>query len=209
MAAPVQCCEAGYAKIRLLQSEPPSDERTHTDHDLLERIKASDPAALGELYDRHSRLVFGVVMRILRSRDEAEEVLQDTFVQAWKRGSTYQPGLGSPAGWLIGIARNRAIDRLRARAVRSAAHDSAAAEPAFTPAEHGPASGREGRLDIRRALGALPPEERDLIEQAYFEGFTHTELAARHGIPLGTVKTRIRRSVQALRGYLEGRFVEQ
>jgi RNA polymerase sigma-70 factor, ECF subfamily len=173
----------------------------------MERIAASNPAALAELYDRHGGLVFGVLMRVLRNRDEAEEVLQDTFVQAWKRGSTYQPGLGSPTGWLIAIARNRAIDRLRAGAVRGAAHDSAAAE-SVTPDLRRPPSLGEQHIDVRRALAALPLDERDLIEQAYFQGFTHSELAERHGIPLGTIKTRIRRGVQTLREYLKGRYIE-
>jgi RNA polymerase sigma-70 factor (ECF subfamily) len=173
----------------------------------MERIKASDPAALADLYDRHNGLVFGVVLRMLRNRDEAEEVLQDTFVQAWKHGNTYQPGLGSPAGWLVGIARNRAIDRLRAGAVRAAARDSVSADSGASALE-GSARRGEQHIDIARALAALPFDERNLIEQAYFQGFTHSELAERHGIPLGTIKTRIRRGVQTLREYLKGRYIE-
>ncbi|MGH9309725.1 MAG: sigma factor-like helix-turn-helix DNA-binding protein, partial [Vicinamibacterales bacterium] len=95
----------------------------------------------------------------------------------------------------------------RAGAVRAAAHDSAAAEPG-APALQGPGPRGEQHIDIRRGLAALPPDERDLIEQAYFQGFTHSELAERHGIPLGTIKTRIRRGVQTLREYLKGRYIE-
>lgn len=207
MAASVLEWPAEYARIRALRSQSPPGPQTSTDVELMERIKASDPAALAELYDRHNGLVFGVVLRMLRNRDEAEEVLQDTFVQAWRRGGTYQRDLGSPAGWLVGIARNRAIDRLRAGAVRFAAHESAAAESGAADLQ-GPAPRGEQHIDIRRALAALPLDERNLIEQAYFQGFTHSELAERHGIPLGTIKTRIRRGVQTLREHLKGRYIE-
>jgi RNA polymerase sigma-70 factor, ECF subfamily len=174
---------------------------------LLDRITARDPSALAELYDRHSRLLFGVLLRILRSRDEAEEVLQDVFVQAWTKSATYHPSLGTAPGWLVGIARNRAIDRLRANGRRpTAVGDESAVSPLETPELE--ASRGERQVEIRRALDALPLDQRVLIEDAYFLGFTHSELAERHGLPLGTVKTRIRAAMQALRGYLEGRYVE-
>src|SRR6185295_8783014 len=95
-----------------------SSDEARVDHALFARVVARDQSALGELYDRHSRLLFGLILRILRDQGEAEEVLQDVFVQAWARADTFNIALGSPAGWLVGIARNRAIDRLRANAVR-------------------------------------------------------------------------------------------
>jgi RNA polymerase sigma-70 factor (ECF subfamily) len=182
-----------------------SAEATRADVALLARIGARDPDALGELYDRHSRVIFGLALRILRNRDEAEEVLQEVFIQAWTRAATYQVNLGAPVGWLIGIARNRAIDRLRARARRSDVIEAAA--PADATADLAAAGAQQ--LDVRRALALLPPDQRDLIEQAYFLGFTHSELANRLGLPLGTVKTHIRNGMLALRGYLEGRYIER
>jgi RNA polymerase sigma-70 factor (ECF subfamily) len=107
----------------------------------------------------------------------------------------------------VGIARNRAIDRLRANAVRPAALDRPADAAPADPA--GPGWPGDEQIDIRRALGLLPADQRELIEEAYFLGLTHSELAARHGLPLGTVKTRIRAGMQGLRAYLEGRFIEQ
>jgi RNA polymerase sigma-70 factor, ECF subfamily len=175
-----------------------------TDVALLNRIVARDPTALAELYDRYSRMLFGLVLRILKNRDEAEEIMQDAFVQAWMRATTYRAEIASPAGWLVGIARNRAIDRLRANAVRSNARDTAS--HASTGSSEAPASGAD-QLDVRRALDLLPEDQRDLVESAYFLGLTHVELAARHGLPLGTVKTRIRRAMHTLRDYLEGKVV--
>ena len=93
-------------------------EETRADVALIDRVVARDPAAIAELYDRHSRLLFGLVLRIVKERGEAEDVLQDVFLSAWTRAGTYKPALGSPVAWLVGIARNRAIDRLRANGVR-------------------------------------------------------------------------------------------
>ncbi len=174
---------------------------------LLKRVAARDQRALGELYDRYSRLLFGLILRIVRARGDAEEVLQEVFVQAWTRADSYDPVLGSPGGWLIGIARNRAIDRLRANAVRSRTAEQAPLPPAVdTPEAHASQSERE--RDVRRALLELPREQRDLIELSYFDGFTQSELASRLGLPLGTVKTRIRTGLQTLRGLLQRGLIE-
>ena len=169
---------------------------------------ARDANALGELYDQHSRLLFGLILRILKDRSDAEEVLQEVFVQAWTRAGTYNLGLGSPLGWLLGIARNRAIDRLRRKTVHLRAVE-AAVEP-FAPEDpERLAALEERRRCVQEALDALPADQRELIEQAYFLGLTHAELAARHNLPLGTVKTRIRAGMMSLRGHLEPRWMEQ
>src|SRR5215472_19123420 len=152
----------------------PADIRT--DLALIARIVAHDQNALGELYDRHSRLLFGLILRIVRERGDAEEVLQEVFVQAWARADSYNAGLGSPVGWLIGIARNRAVDRLRSNAVRARAENQAMpAPPVETPEAQ--TSFNELRREVTGALASLPADQRELIEQAYFEGLTHSELA--------------------------------
>jgi RNA polymerase sigma-70 factor (ECF subfamily) len=174
----------------------------------LQRVAARDSSALAELYDEHSRLLFGLILRILKDRGEAEEVLQEVFVQAWTRASTYNLQLGSPVGWLVGIARNRAIDRLRANSVRVRTLE-AVPEPAPVETPERSAAVGEKRRDVQRALDALPAEQRELIELAYFLGFTQSELAARFSLPLGTVKTRIRTGMITLRGQLEARLMGQ
>lgn len=188
-----------------------------SDPDLLRCIVRRDESALALLYDRHSRVVYSVAIRMLRSASDAEEVLQETFVRVWSRADTYEATLGSPAGWLTRIARNRAIDRIRARKVRQnvdampaldAAPDDArtgfgaAGEPAtaVTPEALLQEAATAGM--VRGALGRLPEPQRALIEAAFFEGFTHSELSERFGVPLGTVKARIRTGLLALRSQL-------
>jgi RNA polymerase sigma-70 factor (ECF subfamily) len=172
------------------------------DVSLLDRVVARDAEALGELYDRHSRLMFGLILRILRNRDEAEEVLQDVFVQVWNRAESYKAELGAPLQWLVRVARNRAIDRLRANSVRLR---TAELTPLPSPVQ-GPedrAAQSEQQRVIARALEALRAEERQLLEHAYFLGLTQSELAERFNLPLGTVKTRIRTALSTLRRALQ------
>jgi RNA polymerase sigma-70 factor, ECF subfamily len=178
---------------------------------LFQRIVARDTAALADLYDRHSRLLFGLILRIVRDRAEAEEILQEVFVRVWTRAELYDPRLGGPTPWLVRLARNCAIDRLRARRVREAVNGPAFDEsmpepPASDAAIRTPEAlvvEDERRGKVIDALASLPPEQRRLIEAAFFEGYTHSELAQRFGLPLGTVKTRIRAGMIALRQKLE------
>jgi RNA polymerase sigma-70 factor (ECF subfamily) len=174
---------------------------------LIGRIVARDAQAVGELYDRHNRLLFGLILRILRDRSESEEVLQEVFLQVWNRSETYNVALGSPVGWLVRIARNRAIDRLRANAVRLRAIDAAPPPEDSASPEASAALGEQQRA-VARALAALPIDQRTLIEQAYFLGLTQSELAERMRIPLGTVKTRIRSGMLALREHLSQMLTE-
>jgi RNA polymerase sigma-70 factor, ECF subfamily len=179
---------------------------------ILQRIATGDQAALAELYDRHRRLAYTLIMRILGSPSDAEEVLQETFVRVWTRADSYDAVLGSPAAWLTRIARNRAIDRLRARRVRgnvdvdlarTGAAASASWEPVTLDTPETVLHGRTTAGAVRTALASLTPEQRTLIEAAFFEGYTHSELATRFGVPLGTVKTRIRTGLATMRDRLE------
>ena len=180
-------------------------EDSRGDIALIERIVARDQQAISDLYDRHCRLLFGLILRIIRDRSEAEEILQEVFVLVWTRSETYNVSLGPPAAWLVRIARNRAIDRLRANAVRLRAVESAPEpEPVINPETS--ASVSEQQRAVARALESLPPDQRVLIEQAYFLGLTQSELAERFKLPLGTVKTRIRTGMLALRVQLSQVF---
>jgi RNA polymerase sigma-70 factor (ECF subfamily) len=179
-------------------------ESTTTDVALLSRIAGGEAVAVGELYDRHHRLLFSLILRILRDRGEAEDVLQEVFVRVWNRAESYSPALGTPSAWLARIARNRAIDRLRSRQVRATLSDPLeAAPPAMDPTPaadpEGQAAAGELRRTVESALATLPPEQRTLIDAAYFEGYTQSELAERFRLPLGTVKTRVRTAMQTLR----------
>lgn len=194
---------------RTLQSRRVTpDSETRADVLLLERMAARDALAVGDLYDRHHRLLFGLILRILKERSEAEDILQDVFMRAWTHAGTYDISLGSPVAWLVRIARNRAIDRLRSNAVRARVVDAA---PLPEPVESPEATATLGEQQraVALALAALPAEERELIEQAYFLGLTQSELSVRFRLPLGTVKTRIRKGMLALREHLEQTLIEQ
>jgi len=178
------------------------------DRTILRRIIARDETAVADLYDRHSRMVYSVVLRILRTPSDAEDVVQEVFVRVWTRSDTYDERLGSPAAWLMRIARNRAIDRFRSKRARG--DHEPVAEVQEDDVRSGPADNPERLTEgvataeaVRGALGALPETQRVLIEAAFFEGYTHQELAEKFGVPLGTVKTRIRTGMMALRERLE------
>ena len=167
-------------------------DETRYDVGLLERVIAREADAIGELYDRHSRLLFGLILRILGDRGEAEEVLQDVFLQVWTRAQTFNVELGTPIAWIVRIARNRAIDRLaRTSCADAAACGAPAAGVTDDPEAH--AALTEQQRAVSRALDTLPAEARQLLEHAYFLGLTQSELAERFELPLGTVKTRIER----------------
>jgi RNA polymerase sigma-70 factor (ECF subfamily) len=179
---------------------------TRYDIQLLDRVNARDGEALGELYDRHSRLLYGLILRILRDAGEAEEVLQDVFVQVWKRAATFNADLGTPVAWLVRIARNRAIDRLRSTAIRARTLETPSPPPIESPEAR--AAVTEQQQAVARALDLLSPDERQLLEHAYYLGLTQSELAERFGLPLGTVKTRMRTALVTLRRELQQTVVE-
>ncbi len=148
----------------------------------------------------------GVALRVLRERADAEEVLQETFIEVWRRAREYAPSRGSVEAWLLTIARTRAIDRLRSRAARGRMAEAVSAEPA----QAGPklpdmlSATAEDAMRVQAALCALPVEQRMALELAYWEGLSQTEIATRTGQPLGTVKTRVRLALLKLAGLLSG-----
>lgn len=177
------------------------------DQHALRRMANGDADAVAELYDRHARRVYSLALRILGDAPDAEDVVQEVFVQAWRQASRYTATRGVVAAWLLTLARSRAIDRLRARRARA---DQVFGAPVTNEvADPGPLvdwqvlSSEQARL-MRAALERLPILQRLAIELAYFEGLTHAEIAARLEEPLGTVKTRIRSGLTKLRETLAG-----
>lgn len=172
------------------------------------RLAARDPDALALLYDRTRRLVYSLALRILGRPEDAEDITLETYTQVWRDAGRYESRRGSVEAWLITIARTRAIDRLRLRAARPDMQRSRISIPdalAHIEAFVGSSEVWETRERAAEMLRMLAPDERRLIMLAFFDGYTHTELAAKLGMPLGTVKTRIRASLQRMRRALEDR----
>lgn len=174
---------------------------------LLRRIAARDREALAEFYDLMSGILFSTVIRILGDVNESEEVVQDVFLQVWKSAATFDSALGTPFNWVLGITRNRAIDRLRARQRRFRAMDTLESFAEVPPAWHAaPAQmlfSEEERAGVRAALNTIPSDQRQAIEMAFFGGMTHAEIAQNLNEPLGTIKARIRRGMLKLRDSLQ------
>jgi len=174
--------------------------------ELLRRIATQDRQALAELYDQLGAVLFSTAVRILGDAQEAEEVMQDVFVQIWEKAATFDAALGTPMNWVLRIARNRSIDRLRARQRRFRAFDelesAIAAEPFSPPAQHSELSGDE-LAGVREAVRSLPAEQRQAIELAFFGGQSHGEISEALHEPLGTVKARIRRGMMKLKDTLQ------
>lgn len=177
------------------------------DRALLEQVSSGDVGALRTLYDRCSGRALSVACRVLGARGEAEEVVQETFVQVWRQAATYDASRGGAMTWILTIARSRALDRLRSRnaAERAAARSGAEPDPQAEPAPVEAAEQRQLRERVLAALSSLPREQRDAIQLAYYEGLSHSEIASRLGDPLGTVKTRVRLGLAKLATLLDER----
>ena len=183
-----------------------ADHRHGDAETLLERVALGEQDAVMVLYDRFSGAVLAVALRVTGNRAEAEDITQEVFARVWREATSFDRARGSAAAWIVTLTRNRAIDVVRSRS-RRARHedDQTAEEPVVTEAAATP----EARVvdaqraeAVRVALDALRPEQRQVIELAYFGGLSHSEIAERLQQPLGTVKTRIAQSVKRLRDAL-------
>ena len=167
-----------------------------SDATLVSAIRAGDEQAMVQLYDRCAPIVYSVALRILRDSAAAEDILQDVFMQLWRNPDAFDASRGSLPGWLAVIARNRAIDSLRKRRAET---DISEVVVSIEPDLVSEAEWNRALEKIRSALGRMPGPQRSALEMAFFEGLTHSEIAAKTGEPLGTIKTRIRAGLVSLR----------
>jgi RNA polymerase sigma-70 factor (ECF subfamily) len=164
--------------------------------DLVSAIRSGDESAMAALYDKYSSIVYAVALRVLADTGAAEDVLQEVFMQLWRNPGAFDASRGNLAPWLAVVARNRAIDALRRRQPETDIEDViVSVEPDLA----GDAERSRAMEKVRSALGTMPAPQRNALEMAYFEGLTHTEIAEKTGEPLGTIKTRIRTGLTALR----------
>jgi RNA polymerase sigma-70 factor, ECF subfamily len=163
---------------------------------LVSAIRAGDPGAMALLYDRYGSVVYSVALRVLGDTGSAEDVLQEVFMQLWRNPNAFDSSRGNLAPWLAVIARNRAIDLIRKRHPET---DVADIVISVEPDMAGDAERGRAMEKVRGALSSMPAAQRNALEMAYFEGLSHSEIAAKTGEPLGTIKTRIRTGLLSLR----------
>ncbi|AKQ66341.1 RNA polymerase sigma-70 factor, ECF subfamily [Myxococcus hansupus] len=185
----------------LQASDPASDQA------LLRQVALGSAQAMREVYARCGGRCFAIALRLLPSRADAEEVMQEAFLEVWRRAREFDPARGGLEAWVTTIARTRAIDRVRslgtmARVVEGVSHQGPPVSATPTAPDEAAGQG-ESRVRVLAALAQLPPEQREVVELAYFEGLSQREIAERTGDPLGTVKTRARLALEKLGGLLE------
>ena len=178
------------------------------DATLLRKMAEGDEQAMGVLYDRWHSMVHAIVLRMVRQRDAVEDVVEETFWQAWRQAGRYETSRGAAQTWLLTIARSRALDRMRSmKRLREESMDGENGEVAARLAADGDpgmdAESAERRAFVLAAMTELPEEQREALELGYFGGLSQSEIAERTGLPLGTIKTRMRLAMQKLRGRLQ------
>ncbi|HXP84198.1 MAG TPA: sigma-70 family RNA polymerase sigma factor [Bryobacteraceae bacterium] len=170
------------------------------DTELVLRLQRREPDALGELYDRYGRLVYSLILRVVRDSGTAEDLVQETFIRVWNRVQSFDAQKGSIAPWILAVARNRAIDYLRSAQAR---HDpmelNQMDHPSLYSEMESDLLNRDSARRVQTAMQKLPESQRQVIELAYFEGMSQSEMAERMGQPLGTIKTWVRTALRVLR----------
>lgn len=188
-----------------------SDPKEETE--LMRRIKAKDADALAQLYDSYNRLLFGMILSIVKTRTEAEDVLQEVFIKIWQKADTFKEGRGNVFSWLVTLARNRAIDRIRSKGYKTQLKASANIDEPnvrlegdnYDPLETTIFSDRA--KIVKNALQEIPEKESRVLKVAYYRGLTQSEISDNLDIPLGTVKTRMRQGMIKLKDILESHIL--
>ena len=185
---------------------PSANTAVSADAALVHRLLEQDVSAFEQLYDRHSRAVYGLILRILQQAGTAEEVVQDVFLQLWRNAGQYDESRGPFLHWLLTLARNRALDTLRLKSERQRRREEQAEEfpPVVTAPEFEKELDEKRRAEkVRALIGSLNPQQKRAIELAYFEGLSHSEIAEKMKEPLGTVKSWIRNGLLRLKEELQ------
>jgi len=180
------------------------------DRDLAERLKRREPAAMGELYDRYGKLAYSLIYRIVRDTGVAEDLVQETFLRVWNRAQGFDAERGALGPWLLAVARNRAIDYVRSsggKMTRGALELEAAEHPTVFVNFEADVLSQDRARRVRGAMDRLNENQRHVIELAYFEGLSQSEMAERMGQPLGTVKTWVRTALKNLREELREKAI--
>jgi RNA polymerase sigma-70 factor, ECF subfamily len=179
------------------------------DEDLISLVGDGDAEAFATLYDRRSRAAYSLAYRMMGEKQAAEDLLQDAFLKVWRGAASYRPERGSVRTWMLSIVHNRGIDQLRSLASRRRTQEKVeASAPTSQPSNaFGEAWRNSQREQVREALGSLPKEQLKILELAYFSGYTHVEIADLLGLPLGTVKGRMRLGLKKLRDHFEARGI--
>jgi RNA polymerase sigma-70 factor (ECF subfamily) len=192
-----------------MQTSPPYSA-SPIDPDLVARVSRGDQQAFETLYDHSSSLLFTLSLRILGDREEATELLQEVYLEVWRKGVRYDSSRGTPIAWLITLTRSRAIDRLRSRASKGFGRTESIEDTGtdgLVDSDRGPfetVADTELRRVVSKALADLPEAQQQALELAYYEGLSHTEIAARLNEPVGTIKTRIKLGMSKLKASLSG-----
>ena len=188
-------------------SQAPEHDDRAIEMDLLARVAKHERAAFEQLYDRYSNIIYATAMKFLKEDADAQDVVQDVFIQIWDKAKLYDPAKGKPLTWALTLTRNRSIDRIRAIQRRTRLRDDFEKETVVDEsagvreALSGVDASEKSQI-LRDAVGRLSPEQRNVIELAFFSGFTQSEIADRLGEPLGTIKARARRGLMKLKEIL-------
>ena len=175
------------------------------DEELISLVEQSDAEAFAMLYDRHSRPAYSLAYRMMGEKQAAEDLLQDALLKVWRAAASYRPERGSVRTWILSIVHNRGIDQLRSLASRRRTQERVeASAPRVQPSEAFTQAWRNTqREQVREALGTLPAEQLKILELAYFSGYTHVEISELLGVPLGTVKGRMRLGLKKVKDYFD------
>jgi RNA polymerase sigma-70 factor, ECF subfamily len=183
--------------VRLPAAVPPLEPGTPSDLELMQAIQAEEPEALSQLYDRYNGILKALILRVIHNESEAEDLLQEIFMEIWNQAKNFSAHKGKPLGWMVTLARRRAIDGLRKKQAYARAEERLQAETEQQPeawvhnATEEEISFSDTRAIVRRVINLLPPAQQQAIDLAFFRGMSQREIAANTNTPLGTVKTRL------------------